>query len=98
MSPISPTQPNWLRAFREPASLQSLRLACGECVPSLRTFANIRPRICPGWEDECRGTGCRAALSDRRTKKAASVCEVARHFVLEPQLLFLEAVEKVFVG
>jgi hypothetical protein len=31
-------------------------------------------------------------------KKAASVSEVAGHFVLQSQLLFFEAVEKVFVG
>ena len=31
-------------------------------------------------------------------KKAASVCEVAGHFVFKSEFLFLEAVEKVFVG
>jgi hypothetical protein len=31
-------------------------------------------------------------------KKAASVGEVAGHFVFKSEFLFLEAVEKVFVG
>jgi hypothetical protein len=44
--------------------------------------------------ERCAGSGASALV----IKKAASVGEVAGHFVLEPEFLFLEAVEKVFVG
>jgi hypothetical protein len=40
----------------------------------------------------------RGGFKPPRTKKAASVGEVAGHFVLQSQFFFLEAVEKVFVG
>jgi hypothetical protein len=99
----APRRSSWQSLLIPPAhagvgSLQLLRFAaCALAraralrVPTLSTSAG-------GFAD-CAANGAVGAATERpRTKKAASVSEVAGQFVFKSQLFFLEAVEKVFVG